>query len=692
MKRHCLAAALLFAWASSSLQAGETAHGWRGNGTGLWPEAKAPLTWSRIAKGALEGMRVRADRPAGAEAGDAPLLQKGLIRDWLILEPFSVAEAVKQFDDDPLNGVTTVQPSAGDKVGDKAWQTATVPADDPTVFGSAELPWLDLVKPLGFQPNQFAYAHTYLFSPRGGPARIVVEHGEGMKAWLSGQVVYRSPERRSGLGYYTYVGKIELSHRHQPAGRFDLDLKPGWNRLLLKLSTARPNGHTDMRCSLRIMDPPNVPYETKNIVWMAELPGRSTSTPIQVGDKLFVMAEPDELVCIDKRFGKTLWRASNNLYEALPAAERQAKPAYAQQVDPLVAKLKQEPDPIESQKLRGKIAEALKQIDAEKFTLPADDHFEGHFGIVGFTMPTPVSDGKHVYVWSNMGVAACYDLEGKRRWIHRVPATTIGYGASPALADGVLAVFMGSPYGLDAKTGEILWKQQRIRNCVAAIQATKLRGQSVFVTQRAEILRPKDGEILYRPRDSTATGDIGWAPPVIFGELIFAPKYGVAVVQVFDFSAADPDKLEPKLTQISVPKDKQAMGDRWTAGSPLVWNDLIYQTDIYGWLYVTDAKTQQPVYRRQLDIRGLMHYNAVPLAASPTLVGKHILVCDNQGTTIVFEPGQEFKQVAVNQIETILDRHWPIPSQETLTYSPPLADGKRLYLRGERYLYCIGSE
>jgi hypothetical protein len=31
-------------------------------------------------------------------------------------------------------------------------------------------------------------------------------------------------------------------------------------------------------------------------------------------------------------------------------------------------------------------------------------------------------------------------------------------------------------------------------------------------------------------------------------------------------------------------------------------------------------------------------------------------------------------------------------SQETLTYSPPIADGGRLYLRGEAYLYCIGEK
>ncbi len=43
-------------------------------------------------------------------------------------------------------------------------------------------------------------------------------------------------------------------------------------------------------------------------------------------------------------------------------------------------------------------------------------------------------------------------------------------------------------------------------------------------------------------------------------------------------------------------------------------------------------------------------------------------------------------------LDTQLERDWPIPAQETLAYAPPIADGGRLYLRGERYLFCIGEK
>ena len=64
---------------------------------------------------------------------------------------------------------------------------------------------------------------------------------------------------------------------------------------------------------------------------------------------------------------------------------------------------------------------------------------------------------------------------------------------------------------------------------------------------------------------------------------------------------------------------------------------------------------------------------------------------DNQGSCLVFEPGPVFKQVAMNRIQTMLPRDWPIPPQETITNGPPVADGNRIYIRGEQYLYCIGT-
>lgn len=679
---------------------GKPASGWRGNATGLWPDSTAPLEWHRIAHGAMEGMQNQANRPPQGESTLAPLVRKGLVREWLVLGPIPVRNSVENIDDDLLEGEAGVAPMAGEQTAGLAWRLVTAKQDDPMDFGAAVLPWVELAKVENFAPNQVAYAHTWLFSPRGGPARGVIEHCYGLKAWVNGRDVYRAPHRHSVLAGYEPISRHELGNVEVPSGRFDCDLKPGWNRLLLKLSSSHGEGHKEMCFCLRLMDPPTVSYESRNIRWLTELPGRSTSTPIIVGDRVFLAAEPDLLVCLDKTSGKLLWSAANNYYEALTADERQANPSFATRVEPLVAALHTEKDRTRRIELRREIQGALVAIDPQKFELQTDGHFAAHFGIVGFSMPTPVSDGKHVYTWCGLGVAACYDLEGRRKWITRVPTGPLEYGSSPALADGVLAVFLGKLYGLDAESGALRWTQSRIHKNIAAVLAARFAGQPAFISQLGEIIRPSDGKLLFRPRGAVA-GDGGcWAPPVIIGDTMYLGQYGVNRMSVYDFKGVNGDDWKPELKatiDLDLPREHSLRPDgSWldhsTAGSPLVYQGLAYKVDIYGWLYVVDLETMKTVYYKDLGIDGLMHYNAVPVAASPTLVGDRIVVLDNQGTAVAVAPGREFKILARNRIQTQLERVWPLPAQETLAYAPPIADGDCLYLRGERYLYCIGAK
>jgi outer membrane protein assembly factor BamB len=690
-----ISASAVLAIAVASTNAAEPASGWRGNQTGLWPNANPPVEWRRTPKGALAGLRATAHWTKDKEPANAAVVEKGLIRDWLVIGPFAVDDSVKDFDRDFLGQLGC--PSAGNKVRDREWKVAAVPPDDIMVFGTAELPWLDLGKALGFQKNQIGYAHTYLNSPRGGPARIVADHGHGMMVRLNDKQVYRSPKSTYGLGFYTALSRIELNHSDQQSPSFDVELKPGWNRLLLKLASANVQGPTDWRCSLRIIESPAVQYESANILWMTPLPARSTSTPIIVGDYILIMLEPDELWCIDKKNGKVLWCQFINYFAALTPEEKKAKSAYAA-IDRMVDGLDGDWDRVSRRRKYAAIKKALLEIDQERFKLAANDHFEAHFGIVGFTMPTPVSDGKHVYVWNGMGVAACFDLDGKRQWITRIKTDHLSYGSSPALVDGVLAVFLNEMFGLDAKTGKQLWKQPKVRYNVAALLGATFNGKNVIVTQRGDVINPVDGEFLYRQRDSAAANDTGWSPPVILGNRMYLPKYGVGLLSILDFGEATGDAWEPKLIgKIEMPREiNNGPGgkwiDRWTAGSPLVHDGYVYQCDIYQMLYVSELQSRKLVYRQSLPLNGFTHYNAVAVAASCTLVGKHVMICDNQGTTVVIEPGSKYKVVSVNRIETQLARTLPIPAQETLTYSPPIADGDRLYLRGEAFLYCVGKK
>jgi hypothetical protein len=182
---------------------------------------------------------------------------------------------------------------------------------------------------------------------------------------------------------------------------------------------------------------------------------------------------------------------------------------------------------------------------------------------------------------------------------------------------------------------------------------------------------------------------------VIVGETMYLPWGGTSAIKILNCAACSGDDWKPEISSIGgIPVNKMAGGewkDKWSAGSPLVWQDMAYLVDMYGTFYAVDLKAGKLAYRQDLDIRGLQHYNAIGVAASPTLIGKYIYVLDNQGTTFVIEPGREFKLVATNRIESQIQRTVAIPPQEILSYSAPLTDGKNIFLRGEKYLYCIGE-
>ena len=101
--------------------AADPVSGWRGNQTGLWPDAKPPREWHRIPRSALDGLRASAAPPKGKDHGDALLVPKGLVRDWLVISPFAVENSEKDFDRDALGGEATAEPAEGKKVGEVAW-------------------------------------------------------------------------------------------------------------------------------------------------------------------------------------------------------------------------------------------------------------------------------------------------------------------------------------------------------------------------------------------------------------------------------------------------------------------------------------------------------------------------------------------------------------------------------------------
>lgn len=165
---HVARTTLLLLLLASSPCLAEPFNGWRGNGTGRWPDARPPLEWYRVPKGVIADLRAQPGRPS-PRATDGLPLEKGIVRDWLVLGPFPVKDSVQDFGKAQLADVSLVQPALGDKVGDQAWQAMSAKLDDRWAFGPANAPFADVGTVVGYKPNQVAYAHAYLYTPKGGP-------------------------------------------------------------------------------------------------------------------------------------------------------------------------------------------------------------------------------------------------------------------------------------------------------------------------------------------------------------------------------------------------------------------------------------------------------------------------------------------------------------------------------------------
>ena len=670
-------------------------YGWRGNWTGIFPDAQPPVEWARIAKGIVAGMTCQAAKPAGGAPKGGQPIDKGMIRDWLAIGPFAVTDSMKDFDRELIPGEPALAPAEGDKVGEVAWKRLEIKRKpDYEHWGTPLFESADLAQAIGFKANQVAYTHTYLHCERAGTVAMVVDHAHGLKVWANGEVVYRKPEQGVGLGNYVGISRYKQNLTHGRSPKFQFTLRQGWNRLLVKISTDPRGGWQAMSFTQRLIDPEPVPYEEKNILWMTELPERTNACPVIVGDRIFTPAEPDELLCLDKATGKILWRRFHSLYDATPEADRAANPIFKEKLAPLAEELAKTMDYEKGLELRRKMGELLVGVDKKKYTLRWGGHLASHFGIVGFTT-TPVSDGERVYAFFGHGVVACYDLDGNRKWIRRLESKEVGYSCSPAIAGGKLVCVFEGMHGLNAETGAEAWFQPKAGS-IASLIPIRLDSTDAVATRDGLILRASDGKELWNnPHNKQGSGG-GWGAAAFVDGVFYSPWLSISGLVVADLSQAKGDAWQAKTRYLEIPANHRRPNGDWLdrscPASPLVYQGIYYGLDEYGVLYATDLKTGNALYRRDTGFDELHHYNAIGVAASPALAGGHVYVMDNQGSCLVFEPGPVFKQTAMNRIETVIQRDWPIPPQETLANGPLVFDGNRIYIRGEKFLYCIGAK
>ena len=651
-------------WGGGALQPS----GWRGDGTGKYPAADPPVTWGRVSK-AVKRLRYQARPPREGDVGKP--MPDGVVREWLVLGPVPIPED-RKVTEDTLPNESQLAPSQDARTGQWTWKKVT-----------ADTACLDFATLLGKAAEAAAYACTHVHSATGGAFRLNLTYVGGVRSWLNGKDV-----------------KVF-------AGRVKLDLVKGWNRLLIKASP----GENDWFLIAVLHALPPAEYETTHIAWMTPLPGARAAfygggmgvgAPTIAGDRLYLLSEAYDLICIRKTDGKILWIKTNSYFDA--ATEADKKHAAYKEAEPLAARLNEinaaavagtaSPKLLaEKAEVEKELLKRMKPISREKYRRP----LISDVGYSGFTAST---DGKAIYAWFATGLTVCYDLDGRRKWIRvdRRPEVEHGFTSSPLLVDGKLVVFLRDLIAFDAETGKLAWATKLMSHGGLNPQgyfhgspiAATIGGVRVIILGNGTIVRASDGKIVYK---HPGFGNQGIASPVVEGDELFQlPSSSMQLLmQKLPDAFADPLELETRTVKVETPFPKYYMP--WHLASPLVHGGLAYLLNNSGVLTVVDVGAGAVIYQKLLDLDHFQWVNegaARGIGISPALGGKHVYLFGNNGAALVIEPGRVYRQVAKNKLERAVQTgHWS--ERQERFVANPVFDGKRLYIRGEGTLYAIES-
>jgi len=383
-----------------------------------------------------------------------------------------------------------------------------------------------------------------------------------------------------------------------------------------------------------VSDETNLPVEwsdEKNITWKLPLPAWSGSTPIIWGDHIFLnVAESGSIYlwAIDRTEGEVLWK--KHLSDGDEKRRKQ-----------------------------------------------------------NMSTPSPVTDGSSVWVMTGTGILARFDFDGNENWRRNIQqdygsfGLNHGYANSPLLYQGDLIVpvlhgmLTDDPsyvLRIDGATGETKWRVERptdaIRESPDSYTTPAVVGegdeQRIVITGGDYVTGhdPATGREVWRggglnPQNNPAYRIV--ASPIVNDGLIYVPtrKNPLQAYRAGGRGDITESHLVWKFTRgPDVP-------------SPVTDGAYFYVIDDGGIVHCLNPKTGETIW-------GPERIPPATYSSSPVLADGKIYMSNEDGQTVVLRAGPKFEQLAVNQLDGY-----------TLS-SPAISDGQ-IFLRTEKFLYCVGE-
>jgi outer membrane protein assembly factor BamB len=384
-----------------------------------------------------------------------------------------------------------------------------------------------------------------------------------------------------------------------------------------------------------------------NLKWKAPLPGRGSATPIVWKDQVFVLtaiktdrtAEPGSVPKVDPRFEKKTIAPTTYYQFVVLSFDR------------------------ETGNLRWRHL-ATEQIP-----------HEGHHPTHSYAAGSPTTDGRFLYVSFGSRGIYCYRLDGKLVWKRDLGRlnTRLGWGeaVTPVVHDNALLLNWDQEEAsalicLDAQTGQTKWKMER--------DEKSSWNTPLVITQHGRNQVVVNGTNRIRSYD-LASGKLLW----MCGGMTVNPIPSVVAdtARVYCMSGYKGSAVcaVPLDAQGDLTRDEQVAW-RYPRGTPYVPSPLLLGDRLYftqannALLTVLDTREGKPILDR-VRLPGQTSFYASPVAAA----GRIYLV-DREGTTLVLRQSDRLEILASNHLDDEID-------------ASPAIVGKQLFLRGEKYLYCL---
>jgi outer membrane protein assembly factor BamB len=396
-------------------------------------------------------------------------------------------------------------------------------------------------------------------------------------------------------------------------------------------------------------DPPTVWSESDgtNVRWRTAIPGRGHSTPIVWGNRVFLTT-------------------AIAVGDALPPRPSTAPGNH----DNLAVTHRHQFVVLAINRIDGKI---LWQKNVNEALPREQGHRTG-----SLASSSPVTDGEFLFAQFGSFGLYCLDLDGKLIWKQDFgPLQSLhghGEGSSPALHGNTLIVncdHEGQSFvaALDKRTGQALWKVERdeVTSWATPI-VVEHAGKTQVIISGTSRVRGYD----------LVTGKVLWECGGLSANVVASPVAADGMV----FAGSSYDKRALLAIRLEGAAGDITGTDRiaWSRfrGTPYVPSPLLYDGALYflthyqGVLTRVDAKSgeERPgAYR----LNGIGNIYSSPVAASG-----RIYITDLDGTTAVLSAGEIPRVLALNRLS------------DSIAASPALA-GRDLFLRGERFLYCLAE-